>query len=167
MTNKERQIISNFIGDFISEEQFLNDFTVNINSNPNYIRQLLCCASEEENAEDVDSILFVIFTFNLITEDYVDLLCKLMNASWHHSHEDIATIFQSYMFPQAVTSLYQAALTRFKYLEYDSSYALAVKCIWALGDINTSESRKKLELLSESDNEIIKQNALRQLERKN
>lgn len=167
MTNIERQLIGDLMDDSISEEQFLKGFTVDINGNPDYIRKLLYCAYEEENADDVDDILFVIFTFNLITEDYVDLLCRLMNASWHHSHEDIATIFQAFMFPQVTDSLYQAALTQFEYLKFDKSYALAVKCIWALGDINTSESRKKLELLSELDNEIIKKNALRQLERKN
>lgn len=167
MTNTERQIIGDLISDLITEEQFLKDFTVNINSNPDYIRQLLYCAYEEENADDVDYLLFVIFTFNLITDDYVDLLCRLMNEPWHHSHEDIATIFQSFKFPQTAECLYKATLTQFEYLKYDESYALAVKCIWALGDINTSESKKKLELLSESDNEIISQNAIKQLERKN
>lgn len=30
-----------------------------------------------------------------------------------------------------------------------------MKCIWALGDINTVDSRKKLEVLSQSENRII------------
>lgn len=54
---------------------------------------------------------------------------------------------------------------RLPFLEFDEAFALAVKCIWALGDINTPESREKLRLLSQSDNEIIRDNAINQLNR--
>ncbi|RAP28784.1 hypothetical protein C2W64_04370 [Brevibacillus laterosporus] len=162
MTDKERELIDQLIGETISKEQFALEFNVD----STYVKQLLEVAYDEKNEDDVDFLNYVIFGFNLVTEDYVDLLCRLMYAPWHHQHEDIATIFQSFRFPQTVECLYKTAQTQFEYLEYDDSYALAVKCIWALGDINTEESRKKLELLSVSENEIIRENALKQLQRK-
>lgn len=58
---------------------------------------------------------------------------------------------------------YKTALTKFDYLDFDEAYALAVKCIWALGDINSEDSRRKLELLTEFQNEIIRDNAIKQL----
>ncbi|QOS97234.1 HEAT repeat domain-containing protein [Brevibacterium sp. JNUCC-42] len=162
MTDKERNLIDQLMGGTISKEQFALEFNVD----STYVKQLLEVSYDEKNEDDVDFLNYVIFGFNLVTEDYVDLLCRLMYAPWHHQHEDIATIFQSFRFPQTVECLYKTAQTQFEYLEYDDSYALAVKCIWALGDINTEESRKKLELLSVSENEIIRENALKQLQRK-
>ena len=42
---------------------------------------------------------------------------------------------------------------------------IAAKCIWALGEIRTVEAKEKLKLLTQSNNKIIKENALMQLER--
>ena len=61
----------------------------------------------------------------------------------------------------AVDSLYKAILIKFEYLNYTD--ALAIKCIWALGDINTLESKEKLELLSKSKDKVIRKNAIQQL----
>lgn len=90
-----------------------------------------------------------------------------MKEPWHHQHEDIATLLDFLKSPNSIECLYKITLTEFEYLSYDDSYALALKCIWALGNINTEESKQKLELLSKSENEIIRQNARKQLERKN
>lgn len=57
--------------------------------------------------------------FNLFTEDYIDILIKLLYAPWHYKHEDIATIFQAFRLPQTVECLYDTAITEFKYLDYD------------------------------------------------
>jgi len=59
--------------------------------------------------------------------------------------------------------LYTTSQTQFEYLDYDEAYALAVKCIWVLGDINTFESKEKLKLLSDFENPIIKENTIYQL----
>lgn len=165
MIEKERELVKNFIANSLSKEQFLNSFTVDILNNHGYIINLLEEAYKEKDANDVDYLLYLIFTFDLVTEEYIDLLIKLMYAPWHYKHEDIATIFQSFKFPQTVECLYKTAITEFEYLDYDESYALAVKCIWALGAIKTDDSRKKLEVLSQSENEIIRDNAIKQLER--
>lgn len=167
MTQKERELVRQLIKKSVSKEYFLENFTVNILENSNYITQLLEVAYNERQPNDVDYLLHIGFTFKLFTEEYLGILCKLIESTWHEQHENIAGIFQFLKSKQSIESLYKTAITQFDYLDYDDSYALAVKCIWALGDINTNESRQKLEILSESDNEIIKQNALRQLERKN
>lgn len=117
----------------------------------------------QNEANDVEYLLIAIF--ELFVEDYVDVLCKLMNETWNFQHENIAIIFQKIKSPKTIVCLYNAALTQFEYLEYDEAFALAVKCIWALGDINTPESKDKLKLLAQSENEIIKENAINQLNR--
>ena len=40
-----------------------------------------------------------------------------------------------------------------------------MKCIWALGDIGTPEALNKLTTLSKSDNDVVRDNAIKQLAR--
>jgi len=165
MTKKERELLHNLMTRAIPLEVFMKDFTVDISKNPRYICGLLETTLVEQEANDVEYLLTAIFHFKLFIEDYVDILCKLADETWHFQHENIASIFQKIKSPKTVECLYKTTLTQFDYLEFDDSFALAVKCIWALGDINTVESRKKLELLTQSGNEIISKNAIYQLKR--
>lgn len=99
-------------------------------------------------------------------EKLLPILIRLIQEPWHQMHEDIASTLQwDIPSPKAIEVLYKTALTKFDYLDFDEAYALAVKCIWALGDINTPESMEKLELLAESKNKIIRKNAKAQLKR--
>ncbi|HCC07586.1 MAG TPA: hypothetical protein DEP72_05445 [Clostridiales bacterium] len=165
MTNTERKLVDKLMAKSISNEDFKRNFTVDVLQNPYYIMQILEIAYIEKELHDVESALFVGFVFNLFTEDFVEILCKLIEEPWHYQHEDIARLLQKLKSPQTVECLYKTALTQFEYLEFDEAFALAVKCIWALGDINTPKSREKLELLTQSDNEIIRDNAINQLDR--
>ncbi|RIE02554.1 HEAT repeat domain-containing protein [Cohnella faecalis] len=149
----------------ITPDLFLKEFTVDISKNPAYVRELLEKAYIEQEADDVEYLMIAIFRFELFLEDITESICKLMNETWHFQHENIASMFQKVKSPRTIECLYNAALTQFEYLEYDEAFALAVKCIWALGDINTLESRKKLMQLTQSENEIIKENATKQLNR--
>lgn len=167
MTQKERELIRQLIRKSVSKEYFLDNFTFNVLDNSKYIKQLLETAYNEKEAYDVDYLLHVGFVFKLFTEEYIEILCKLIESGWHEQHENIAGILQFLKSPQSIESLYKTAITQFEYLDYDESYSLAVKCIWALRNINTEESKQKLELLFKSENEIIRQNAIKQLERKN
>lgn len=163
MKKNERELIRQLVIGSISEEDFLKSFTVNLVENSNYFKQLLESAYDEKDDDAVARLIYIGSVFNLFTEEHVQILCKLMESKWHEQHEDIATIFEFLKSPKSIESLYKAAITEFEYLDYDENYALAVKCIWALGQINTVQSRQKLELLSKSDNEIISKNAIKQL----
>lgn len=165
MTKVERELLYKLMKRTIMPEMFLEGFTTNICEKPIYINELLERAYLEREANDIEYLLTAIFRFKLFLEEYVDILCKLISETWHYQHENIASIFQKIRSPKSIECLYKAAITQFEYLDYDESYALAVKCIWALGDINTDDSRKKLELLSQSENEIIRDNAIKQLNR--
>ena len=145
------------------KDKFIKDFTVNVKKNPNYLISLLEIAYKEKNALDVYYSLCIGFHFDLFTKDFVNIFIKLIESDWHNEHEDIASIMQYLKSPKTVNCLYNTALKQFKYLDYDEFYALAVKCIWALGAIKTDEAREKLKLLSKSKNIIIKENAIKQL----
>jgi hypothetical protein len=57
------------------------------------------------------------------------------------------------------------ALARFPYLDYDDAFALGVKCIWALGRIQTEEAVARLTDLLSCGNTILEENAAEQLAR--
>lgn len=165
MTKEERDLLRKLMTRAIEPEVFKNNFTVDVSMNPSYIRELLETALIQQEAYDVEYLLIPIFYFNLYIEEFADILCKLMNETWHFQHENIALIFQRIKSPKTIDCLYDATLVQLEYLDFDEAYALAVKCIWALGDINTPESRRRLKLLTQSDNVIIKDNAINQLNR--
>ena len=146
-------------------EKFIKRFKVDVTRKPDYILKLLETAYRERNSTDVECSLIVAYRYSLFSQEYVSILVRLIESDWHYKHEDIAFALQKLKSPKAVECLYRTALKRFPYLDYDDAYALAVKCIWALGDTNTAESREKLKLLSKSDNEIIRENAIKQIER--
>jgi hypothetical protein len=91
------------------------------------------------------------------------MLSKLLLEEWHYRHEDITTILQDLKSPKSSDALYDRALVKPVYMNYDESYSLARKCIHALGDINTEYSRDKLILLAASDIPIVKEKAEKQL----
>lgn len=165
MTNTEIEVVKKLMRKSITKTEFLRDFTVDVTQNPSYVLMLLEEAYNRKIASEVEYSLFIGFSFNLFSEDYVGIICKLLESHWHFQHENIAMILQKLKSPASIDYLYKAALTQLDYLDFDEAYALAVKCIWALGDINTEDSRKKLKVITESENEIIRDNAVKQLER--
>lgn len=155
MTEFERDLVIKLWNSKISEDQFRNEFFKDELSEQKIIK-LLERAFVERNADDVEYTLFVGAVFDLLTEKSVSILCKLLVSDSHSRHEDIARNLQKLKSPESIESLYAAALLKLDYLDFDENFALARKCTWALSAINTSESRKKLELLAQCDNEIIR-----------
>ncbi len=95
---------------------------------------------------------------------HVRPLITLLDAPWHHSHEDIAHNLQLLRSPEAIEALERTTHSHLKYLEYDSGYALKRKCTWALADIGTTEAREALERIAENDDPEIAAYAKRRLD---
>jgi HEAT repeat protein len=165
MTEEERKLTFGYLAGKITEGDFLRAFTVDPRETPNYIVRSLESSIENQSAADVEAVLGLGFRFKLFTEDTVPVLCRLLNAPWHRQHENVASALQGLKDPRSVEFLDRAMNTHFPYLDYDQAFALPVKCLWALSDINTAEARDKLKSMTESDNKIIRDNAQRLLER--
>jgi len=131
-----------------------------------FILNELSSAIEKRSQDDIEDVILLFFIYPEIKREvFIPPLCHLILQDWHYKHEDIASLFQKWKNPQTISVLYETTNKSFDYLEYDDSFALAVKCIWALGDIATAESFDKLKTLSESTNPIIKENASYQLKK--
>jgi HEAT repeat protein len=125
---------------------------------------LLQDATERHDPLDVDLALFVCFRFGF-TERHLESLLILAFADWHKRHEDVASALGDLKTPTAVDALLHLASWVPSYLDFDDARALAVKAIWALGGIADDSAKAALKSLTTSDNEIVAENAVTQLQR--
>ena len=122
-------------------------------------------AYETRNADDLSYAFIIGFTFGFASE-HKDILRRLVDEDWHYSHEGVVSALKTWPTPDTVDALFRATQWIPKALEYDDARALAVKAIWALGKIPGPEAEAKLEMLARSENTILRQNAVEQLERR-
>lgn len=165
MNPAQRQAVINLALKRISEEEFLSCFPSNPRLEPEYMKESLERALHEKNSADVEAAMLLGFTLKLFRAADANVLCRLLREDWHEQHEDIASVLQKLKDPATVECLHYAATKQFAYLAYDDAHALAVKCLWALSAINTPAARAKLDLLAKSPIQIVRENAMRLLER--
>ncbi|MFD9969413.1 HEAT repeat domain-containing protein [Streptomyces sp. NPDC059011] len=128
--------------------------------------RLLRDAMERQDADDVEIALIVKGAADASGEEFLEPLIELCGADWHYKHEDVVSGLSAFRSPRTVPALVEATHWIPEYLDYDESRALAVKAIWALGGIPGPEAREALEGLRDDENEIIRENALKQLARR-
>ncbi len=165
MITKIREKVVKLMKGKSSPEQLMNELGIDKQTINECIKQILLQGEQMQDSESIEDGIYLLFAYENYSSSFVDILNKLMLCEWHKEHENIAMLLQRLKSPKSIGVLYETANKQFKYLEYDEFFALAVKCIWGLGDIGTLESYIKLETLSKSENEIIKENALKQMSR--
>jgi hypothetical protein len=133
-------------------------------SNRIEIRRRLLDAVRAQNADAFELAVRLAFQAGLLS-DVADIFSDAILLSWHHSHEDLASALQETKYRPAVDSLFKVALSRPDYLEYDESFALARKSIWALADIGTPEAMERLRDLARSQNTVVAGYARKRLDR--
>lgn len=162
MKEEDRQLVLDFALKRISESEFLARFPEDPKADPESVKRALEAALMSRHPTEVECAMLLGFRFGF-PQDSSQVLCRLLREDWHMQHENIASALQRLKDPRTVDCLYAAALSRFPYLDYDESYALAVKSVWALSAIGTSDAKEKLRLLAQSDNPIIRKNARQRL----
>ena len=149
----------------ISFQELQKNFFENDIERIKYIKSKLEKAYIEKNEKNVNILILAIFVFNLYSEDFIDILCKLTKEEWHEKHEDIVFYLQKMELPSTIDRIYELATSNFEKYQWDDNFALVRKCCFALGDINTPKAKEKLELLLQSDEEMIRKHAMEQLKR--
>lgn len=146
----------------ISKEEFLRRFPSAV-ENGRLALKWLREAYETRNADDLFFTLIVGFKFGFDPK-HKDILLRLIDEDWHYNHEEVVTALKNWPTPDTVDALFRSTQWIPKALEFDDARALAVKAIWALGNIPGPEAEAKLEVLARSENTILRQNAVEQLE---
>lgn len=163
MTENEKQLVMKYVRDFITEDEFLRRYPHRVRSDGQHVHDLLKDAATLKDPDEVEYALMLGFSFGF-GRKVIPLLNSLLSQDWHYKHEDIARLLQQFRDPSSVDVLYEVVAKDLAQ-PGDDSYPLAVKCIWALGEINTIESREYLKRLTSSTKTVIRENAKRQLAR--
>lgn len=163
VTDRERKLIIELLLHRISEDHFLREFPVASEQAASAAGLAMLRAATPSDPAGVEFGLYLGHRFG-ITPDYLDVLCELATASWHERHEDVVDALAKLKSPTSVDALFNAALTRHAYRDYDESETLAVKVTWALRRIETPEALEKLGALRRSSNRIVSSEATRRLE---
>ena len=169
MTEEQRKLCRDLIiqpdgRSRITKEEFLRRFPSAVERGKSALKWLQE-ACETRNADDL-SYAFIIGGVFGFAPEHKDILLHLIDEDWHYCHEGVVSALQTWPTPDTVDALFRATQWIPKSLEYDDARALAVKAIWALGKIPGSEAEAKLETLARSENTILRQNAVEQLERR-
>ena len=141
----------------ISFQQLQKEFLKNDDERIEYIKTELEKAYNEKNGDSVYILISAIYMFELYSEKFVDILCKLSKEEWHERHEDIAIYFMEMELPSTVECLYELAISDFEKYRDDEYCQLVEKCCYALGAIGTEDAKEKLKLLAKSDKDIIRE----------
>lgn len=126
---------------------------------------LLREAINQRDATDVEMALIACSTFG-VTADHLSALIDLSSADWHQSHENVALLLDKLRTPAAIDALRNMAQWIPDYLDWDENRALARNAIWAIGKIPGPEAEAALKQLLASDDEIVRDGASEQLERR-
>lgn len=164
MNKTNEMLLEHFYSQNISLYEIKKKFSFEGRCKHEYIHDLLIAARNHKAPDLLEDAITLIFIFEGAM-DQIKELNELLLESWHYRHEDIASLLQDTKSPTSIEALNSAIMESFEYLDFDDSYSLAVKCIWALGAIGTSDAMGKLGELSKSDNTIIRDNATKQLKR--
>jgi hypothetical protein len=151
MTNQQVDLIDRLMSGSIDEEEFRRRFPADVTRGTNFLVDELWNAMRDRDEVAVDQVLFVGFRFKLFDERTTAPLISLLGSDWHHSHENIASVFQKLRDPSTVDALFAATKSRHAYLEYNDSASFAVKCLWALYAIGTEPARERISEVMESD----------------
>ena len=140
----------------ISFQQLQKEFLKNDDERIEYIKTELEKAYNEKNGKSINTLILAIYMFELHSEKFVDILCKLTKEEWHGKHEDIVFYLQQLELPSTIDCIYELAISNFEKYRWDDNFALVGKCCYALGKIGTLKAKRKLELLLKSDEEIVR-----------
>lgn len=165
MESGNSKIIKKLMLNQITKAQYLKLVGIDQDAIKEKIYTDLAYAYNQRDETLVEYCIYLLCIFNVYDEQFVTLLNQLLLSDWHYQHENIAELLQELRNPSSVIPLYETVNKRFEYLDYDEFNTLAVKCIWALGDIASDTAKKCLLLLQENEDRIISSNAKKQIMR--
>ena len=162
MTIKEREMILN-----LSYQELIEKFK----NEPQKVIKFL----QDEQKKDIDNnteyiiekliTLIIIEDYYLEDDSFNELLIEFIYDKKHYNHEDLVFLLERKHSPKLINRVYDLAVMELDYKKEDEFFNIARKCTYALGYTNTPKAKEKLELLAKNENELIREYAIKQLNR--
>lgn len=148
------RLISDFFMKRISEPELLSGLGIAKEEAPSLAKDLLERAKAAQDPDAVENGVFIMYRFGYDAR-FANILNALATEPWHKKHEDIVFALGKIKDPSSVPVLARTAVAAHPYLEDDEAFALGVKSIYALKNIQTPEAVKVLGDLARSGNEVL------------
>ncbi|TLF74499.1 HEAT repeat domain-containing protein [Nocardia cyriacigeorgica] len=116
------------------------------------------------DSDDLNVSMVVCASFGYHHE-LLPVFLQIALQDWHRDHENVAFQLGIFGDPRAVSVLLELGRWVPGYLEWDDNRALASKAIHALARIPGEESEEALRALLDSDDDVVRRHAERQLEK--
>lgn len=141
------------------DADFCDEFFGQPNVDTRKIEVLLKESILHKNEAELDLLLMLIEYFN-ITLLFDDTIAPLLIQPWHHFHDRISSILVNDANENTIEFLYSGALYQCDNLDYESDYReCSRKCIFALLNIGTPDAINKIQIISNSQDNIVAQHA--------
>ncbi len=157
----EADLILDFAVKKVTKEELVERYPEAITRE--YVTSCLQATLQEKDKLAVTCAMSLAYAFDFIDINLLPILEKLLVAGWHTRNEDIAHELQWLASPTSIAPLYYAITTDFGYRDDDELYTFKVQCVWALGAINTAESREKIKALLTSDIKRVRKESKHQM----
>ncbi len=164
VSNTQGILIIDLILGRVSESDFLLRFPAHRAEIPAVALRILRHGLDNSDADDVEYGLKLAYQFDAFVPGFRDVLKALATEEWHTCHEDVIFALDRFRDPTAASVLFRTAMLRLPYLEHDESFALGVKCTWALRHIGTEEAVERLRRLAEVQTSTVARSAISHLE---
>jgi hypothetical protein len=164
VTSEHWQLVRRLLVGEISNSDFCDLLSTTVDNASDVSIEVLRNGFLQKDAAAVEFGLFIGHRFG-IKAQHLDILLELANADWHQQHEDVVSGLDLLRCPLSIDVLYQLALAKFDYLDFDEAFALGVKAIWALGNIGTTHAAARLTAILSCGNSVLVENAANQLDR--
>lgn len=145
----------------ITDEEFCQTFFKSDMVDNDFVAMLLKEAIENKDATELDLILMLIEHFTAEQQHQLEM-AKLLLSSWHSMHDRIAGLLNNQPSDEIVYYLYRGATFRCDNLDYESDYCeFNRKCLYALAKNGSGKSKEYIKLVSQLENKIIANHALK------
>lgn len=156
MTDADKKLLIEWDEGTLSTTLLLSRFSVDLKSNPDYIRQEINAAMESANADELQLTIGLIWLSGN-TASFTDLLNQLLIHPNHRSHQRVAKALQNMPDPATIPFVRKVLESNFDYLSYTySDNAVIAKWFsWLLHSIGTAEAIDLIKEYSHSADEGI------------
>lgn len=157
MKESDKQLLIELNDGKVTFENFLNQFSVDLQTDNDFIRTEMEAAIQSADAARIQMTIPLIW-FSAYIPNFIDLLNELLINPHHKSHQVIAKNLQDIApSPTTVPFVRKALETNFDYLKYtcSESNSIAKWFSWLLYSIGTDEAIKLMKEYSNSTDKGI------------
>ena len=168
MLNQIDDLFNKYFNKLLSHDEFLNSISTLYSNDKDFIILGLNDAYDNHDSDNVGNYIYTLYVIDELLHDednnrYLMVLEKLLISDWHSSHEDIVALLEKISSLSSLSYLYDAINLKPDYLQWDDNYSFEKKCIHALAKIGKDKSIDYLSKLLDSNNPIISECAMKQL----